>query len=83
MLLYRVVRVDRCESGTSGMNELQGTRCGCGTCGMKYREQMWKWESSFVFVLRVVERVFPTQPPIDDDNLRVMPIWPNDTIDRS
>ena len=26
---------------------------------------------------------FPTHPPIDDDNLGVMPIWPNDTIDRS
>ena len=26
---------------------------------------------------------FPTHPPIDDDNLDVMPIWPNDTIDRS
>ena len=47
MLLYRVVRVDRCESGTCGMNELHGTcgmnelhgtRCGSGTCGMKYIE---------------------------------------------
>ena len=40
------------------MNELHGTRCGSGTCGMNYREQLRKWESSFVFVLRVVERVF-------------------------
>ena len=38
MLLYRVVRVDRYESGTCGMNELHGTRCGSGTCGMKYIE---------------------------------------------
>ena len=38
VLLYRVVRVDRCESGTCGMNELHGTRCGRGTCGMKYIE---------------------------------------------
>ena len=85
MLPYRVVRVDRCESETCGMNELHGTRCGSGTCGMKYmyREQMWKWESYFVFVLRIVERVFPTHPPIDEDNLGVMPIWPKDTIDRS
>ena len=34
-----------------------------------YREQMWKWEPSFVFVLRELSKGFShPRPPTDDDS---------------
>ena len=55
LLRYRVIRVDSCGSGTYGMNEVH-----------VYREQVWKSEPSFVFVLESCRKGFPTYTTTDD-----------------